>query len=264
MLPALDPNAGTRAITERLNRLIREHNRIELDTFAPIYARDTGSATAYAMAPVPGIEQYVEGQVFCFRAGNANAGAAPTLAVNGLAAGTIALPGERPLAAGDIAAGGMAQVQVKAVAAGTPTFHLLNPLLSPAPTANAGQTTFLGSDVALNNTGLFFNGPNTGAVGAAGQAWLIVAGGVIDSPVVATTGEFALWDGSAYLASMTGVGPNSLWPAVATLAVVVPLARPTTFTLRANANAASAILRATGLSAAVANKATFITAVRLT
>jgi hypothetical protein len=128
--------------------------------------------------------------------------------------------------------------------------------------ASQDVTVFLGSDVALNNVSNFFDGPNTGSVGASGQKWLILAGGIIDTNSVATTGEFAIYNGSAYIASSTSVGPNANWPAAVSLAVIVTLAGPTTFTLRAKANSAAAFLRTTGLSS-IANKATYITAARL-
>jgi hypothetical protein len=88
----------------------------------PLFALDTGSATAYAIAPIPGIEQYVVGQIFAFKAANANSGTAPTLNVNGLGAGTITYPDGSALVPGDIAANGFYFVQV---ASTTPTFHLM-------------------------------------------------------------------------------------------------------------------------------------------
>lgn len=88
------------------------------------YAIDTGTATAYAIAPSPGISAYVVGQRFAFKAINANSGTAPTLAVNGLTAGVIFLPDGTALAIGDIAASSQTVVQVATVA---PTFHLQTP-----------------------------------------------------------------------------------------------------------------------------------------
>jgi len=76
----------------------------EQDLFAPISAPDTGTADVHAIAPVPGIGRYLVHQVFAFKAAQANATPAPTLAVNGLAAGPIALPNGDPLVPGDIAA----------------------------------------------------------------------------------------------------------------------------------------------------------------
>ena len=122
-LPAVSPGADARAFAERFGPLIREYNRT--DKFAPLYAADTGSATAYAIAPVPGISKvgYVVGQLFTFKASNANTGTAPTLNVNGLGAGTITYPDGSALVPGDIAANGFYTVQVTAT---TPTFHLLS------------------------------------------------------------------------------------------------------------------------------------------
>jgi hypothetical protein len=120
-LPILPSTTDTRSITERANVLIKNYNRE--DTRVPIYALDTGTATAYEIAPVPGIEMYVVGQIFAFKAENANSGTAPTFAVNGLTAGTITYPDGSALLPGDIAANGFYFVQV---ASTTPTFHLMN------------------------------------------------------------------------------------------------------------------------------------------
>jgi hypothetical protein len=88
------------------------------------YAIDTGTATAYAIAPTPGILAYVVGQRFAFKATNANSGADPTLAVNTLTAGIIYWPNGDSLAAGDIPASAQIVVQVATVTTGTPTYHL--------------------------------------------------------------------------------------------------------------------------------------------
>ena len=125
MLPALNPNADIRAITERLNRIIREFNRGEQDQFAPISATDTGAADVYVIAPVPGIKQYLVNQRFVFKVANANLTTTPTLAVNGLAAGTIKLANGTALAAGDLPSGGLVEV---VVASTSPlVFHLQTP-----------------------------------------------------------------------------------------------------------------------------------------
>lgn len=88
------------------------------------YAADTGTATAYAIAPSPGISAYVVGQRFAFKAANANSGADPTLAVNSLTAGIIYWPNGASLIAGEIPANAQIIVQVATVTTGTPTFHL--------------------------------------------------------------------------------------------------------------------------------------------
>lgn len=92
------------------------------------YAIDTGTATAYAIAPSPGVSAYVVGQRFAFKAINANSGADPTLAVNSLTAGIIYMPDGTSLVANDISANALIEVLVASVSAGTPTFHLQSPV----------------------------------------------------------------------------------------------------------------------------------------
>jgi microcystin-dependent protein len=98
------------------------------------YAADTGTATAYAIAPTPGITAYAVGQRFAFKAGNANSGADPTLAVNGLDDGIIYYPDGTSLGAGDIPANALIEVLV---ASATPTFHLQTPTNTTAWNAAA-------------------------------------------------------------------------------------------------------------------------------
>lgn len=65
------------------------------------YAVDSVGTDAYAITPSPAISAYVAGQVFKFKAGTANTGAA-TLNVNGLGAKTIKKNVSTDLATGDI------------------------------------------------------------------------------------------------------------------------------------------------------------------
>lgn len=86
------------------------------------YAADTGTADALAIAPSPGIAAYVVGQSFTIKKiASANATTTPTLAINGLTAGTITWPDGTALAAGDLPSGALFEVKV---AATTPVFHL--------------------------------------------------------------------------------------------------------------------------------------------
>jgi hypothetical protein len=257
-LPILPSTTDTRSITERANVLIKNYNRE--DTRTPIYALDTGSATAYVIAPIPGIEQYVVGQIFVFKAANANSGTAPTLAVNGLTAGTITYPDGSALVAGDIPANAFVEV---VVASTTPTFHLQT--RSVAAITNTGATTFLGADAALGAAAAFVDGPNTGSIGASGQVWLITAAASIGNATGSTGAmEAGIFNGSAYIANSSNLLFNTEAKTIAIMAVVT-LSGATTFTLRArNANGiGGANLLTTGAATGVANKATSITAVRL-
>jgi len=64
-------------------------------------SNDTGSANAYAIALTPAVTAYVAGQVFHFKAGNANTGAS-TLNVNALGTKNIKKRNDQDPAAGDI------------------------------------------------------------------------------------------------------------------------------------------------------------------
>jgi len=94
------------------------------------YKADTGSANAYVITPAPAITAYTVGQVFSFKATNANT-TTSTLNVNGLGVKTInKAGGATALASGDIAAGMIVQVEYD----GT-NFVMLNPVATPPITA---------------------------------------------------------------------------------------------------------------------------------
>ena len=94
------------------------------------YKVDTGSANAYAITPAPAITAYTTGQIFSFKAVNANT-TTSTLDVNGLGVKTINKnDGATALVSGDIAAGQTVLVEYD----GT-NFQMLNPVGNgPTPT----------------------------------------------------------------------------------------------------------------------------------
>ncbi len=75
------------------------------------YVADTGSATAYAIAPTPAITSYAAGQGFSFLASHTNTTTTPTLSVSGLAAKLIMKLGATSIAVGDIALNALVQVE---------------------------------------------------------------------------------------------------------------------------------------------------------
>jgi hypothetical protein len=131
-LPALERNPNNNDISITTNRLVREFNRT--DRKAPIIGTDTGTGAAYAIAPVPGVKLYEIGQTFIFQAKNANTTTTPTLAVNGLAAGTITYADGSSLAVGDIPANGWVEVVCTSTA---PTFILVSGRSVGTPTSLA-------------------------------------------------------------------------------------------------------------------------------
>ena len=205
-LPALSKNADTVAIAATVNRLVRDFNRE--DRKAPIVGTDTGTGTAYAIAPVPGIVMYEVGQTFEFQAVHANTTTAPTLAVNGLAAGTITDLAGSPLVVGDIAANSWVRVVCTST---TPTFALLSIqpasfLRGPRPILSSFSAT-LGANVTLNNTAAWFDGPSI-SQGTTG-VFLVVAHVTLTNPTTNSNPSARLYDGTTVWAS----GRSSTWTA---------------------------------------------------
>jgi hypothetical protein len=130
--------------------------------------------------------------------------------------------------------------------------------------ATGNGTTFLGANVNLNNTANFFNGPNTGAIGASGEVWLIIGVANISDANGAAQTEAALFDGTSYIANSQMQVDAATREVTITIVAVVTLSGATTFTLRAkDQSSTSGLLQTTGAATAVTNKATSITAVRI-
>jgi len=120
------------------------------------YAADTGTADALAIAPSPGIAAYVVGQSFTIKKiASANATTTPTLAINGLTAGTITWPDGTALAAGDLPSGALFEVKV---AATTPVFHLQTQT-KPASFTASSTSTLTNKTFDTAGTGNVFYAP---------------------------------------------------------------------------------------------------------
>lgn len=110
------------------------------------YVADTGTANTYAIAPSPVISAYATGQIFSFKATNANSGAS-TLNVNGKGAKNIYKLGSTALASGDIAAGQLVLVEYD----GT-QFQMLQPIANAPLTSASLKFGGTGADGALSIT----------------------------------------------------------------------------------------------------------------
>ena len=125
--------------------------------------------------------------------------------------------------------------------------------------------SFLAADVPLGTAGgSFVSGPNTGSVGASGQVWQITAVAMVNNTNNSAAFEIAIYNGSTYIANVQ----DTVWSAnstgVTTITATVTLTGATTFTLRARALADNnSNLKTTGAATGAANKATSITATRL-
>ncbi len=109
------------------------------------YVADTGGLNVFQIAPSPSLAAYVNGQIFVFKAANANTGTTPaTLAVNALSATTIYKSGGpnqnlSSLSPNDIVAGQI--LEVVKIPSG---FQMLSPIAGSSPTGSiqmyAGST----------------------------------------------------------------------------------------------------------------------------
>lgn len=133
-----------------------------------------------------------------------------------------------------------------------------------AAATNTGSTTFLGADVTLNNTGTYFNGPNTGSIGANGEVWLITATACCLSTASLSNFCVRISDGASVYADTETTSHAANLATNLSISVVVTLTAAATFTLQCkDAFTTSGKLLKTGPNSALAGRATCITAVRL-
>jgi hypothetical protein len=210
-LPALSRGSLGNPMAETVvNRMIREFNRP--DRKAPIVGTDSGTGSAYVIDPTPGIVQYEVGQEFTFRAAHANTTATPTLAVNGLAPGSITDLAGDPIPIGNIAAGAWLKVVTTST---VPTFALVG--VRPAL---GFLTVTLAAPVAITNTTTWFDAASL-SLGDAG-IWLVLAVATVTAHTQPTNFNFRLWDGaSIFNQAVQTQGASSNQPMSATLFAVV-------------------------------------------
>jgi hypothetical protein len=210
-LPALARGAlGNPTAETVVNRMIREFNRP--DRKAPIVGTDSGTGSAYAINPAPGIVQYEVGQEFTFQAAHTNTTATPTLSVNGLAAGLITDLSGDPIPIGNIAAGAWLKVVTTST---VPTFALVS--VRPAL---GFLTATLAAPVAITNTSTWFDAASL-SLGDAGT-WLVLAVATATAHSTPTNFNFRLWDGaSIFNQAVQTQGASASQPMSATLFAVV-------------------------------------------
>lgn len=147
------------------------------------YKVDTGSANAYAIAPSPAITAYTVGQMFSFKAVNANT-TASTLNVNALGVKTIKNSLGGDLVANDILAGQIVVVEYD----GT-NFQMTSPLGNQTATALKSATTIVSVSAATAPT----SGQVLTATAGTTATWQTLpttyAAGVIADLVTTATGN---------------------------------------------------------------------------
>lgn len=103
---------------------------------------------------------------------------------------------------------------------------------TPGNTAGSASS-FLANDVTLTVTGTYYNGPNTGSIGSNGQTWALLAKGTAVDSGAAALFRFQIHDGTNIVATGAQSSGGSGFNASVTIAKVVSLSGPTTFTLKA-------------------------------
>lgn len=132
------------------------------------------------------------------------------------------------------------------------------------PTATNGQT-FLGSDVALNNTGTVFDVVNTGSIGANGWVVEIEICGSFINTASAGVFDYGIFNGASYIIADRTTTSGINLRTTGTLSIIVTLSAATTFTFRAQDVTVTTSVVATsgGSPFSLANKATYIKWTRL-
>jgi len=162
---------------------------LSLNTYSNYYT-DVGAANAYAITvSAPQVVAQSAGLPVQFLATNANTGAS-TLQINALAVKNIKNINGSALTAGQIPAAGIVQVMYD----GT-QYLLLNPAI---PTLTPLSNSLTG-DVALNNTGTYFDGPSI-AQGSAGT-WFVSGSVLCADTAGPSIMVVKLWDGTTIIDS---------------------------------------------------------------
>lgn len=133
------------------------------------------------------------------------------------------------------------------------------------PITNTAATTYLGGNVALNNTANYFDGPNTGSIGAAGQVWRISAIAAVRDTAGLAGIAARIFDGTTAHDGRGVTTSAANHEDTIPLETVLTLAGATTFTLQARDQSSTSgqLLTTSAIGGAPANKATSITAVRI-
>lgn len=154
---------------------------------------------------------------------------------------------------------GNTQLTVNSTAVSIPTLAITSSLKG---IGSQSAVTYLGADVSMPTNSTWYDGPNTGSIGANGETWMIVGCGLATCAGGAIYGEFAIHDGTNYLSLSGTVGAAAGWPAIGVPWWIGTLSGATTFTLKAVSNINTSVFRSTTI--VYGNpKCTYITAVRL-
>lgn len=253
--------SGATSIGTGLDDNLREIQKVVRQDLAHKGA-DIASATTTDIGAIPGLMHDITGTTTITGLGTVSAGVwkilkfegALTLTHNGT---SLILPGAANITTADGDVGIF-------FSEGSGNWRCLSyTKAATAPPAISATQTFLGADVNLNNTSNYFNVVNTGSIGGAGQKWLIIGQTLVRDTAGTARIQVRIWDGSSvvYCEDQTTQGANN-WELI-TQAAVVSLSAATTFhTSAKDVSSTSGVVGTTG-DAGTANKASSITAIRL-
>lgn len=94
-------------------------------------------------------------------------------------------------------------------------------------------TTFQVGNVSLTSSSTWYNGPNTGSIGASGQKWLIIGHGQLTNTAGVSSLGIRLYNGSAAIAESFTRNQTASGYVDCSVFAVVTLSAATTFTLQA-------------------------------
>lgn len=133
---------------------------------------------------------------------------------------------------------------------------------TPANSA-ASATSYMAADVALNNVSNFFDGPNTGSIGASGQKWFILAKAGVTDTAGAATFSCQLHDGTNVVDTGAASIAAANHGATITFGKVITLSGATTFTLKVKDVTSTSGILSKSNDGGTTSFATSITAIRL-
>lgn len=129
---------------------------------------------------------------------------------------------------------------------------------------NTAAQTFLGGDVALNNSANYFDVVNTGSIGASGQVLKITACACVLDTAAAATFKVRIWDATTvYVETEVTTSAASFSIPVTVSAIITPAAAGTYYLSVRDASANTGVVKTTGTVAGTSNKASWIIAERV-
>lgn len=179
------------------SQLDANYNAVAAMACVSCTAAGTNSILLTPQASQPNVSAYANYQLFSFKAPSTSSGSV-SLNVNSVGAQNLYLPGGVTQATtGNIVSGYFYIVAYdSALNSGVGGFVIVSNNITGTPST---ITNSLGSDVALNNTSNYFDGPSV-AQGSSGT-WMVFGSVVLQDTAGSAGYQVKLWDGTTVIAS---------------------------------------------------------------